>query len=58
MGEEDRVENLDQEGYGLLRDMLQDPVRDTVWDRSLADFETPDGFLNLLRLSSLAGVRK
>jgi hypothetical protein len=30
--------------------MLQNPVRDTVRARRLADLETPDGFLNLLRV--------
>ena len=50
MGEEDRVENLDQEGYRSLWEMLQGPVRDTVRTRSLADLETPDGVLNLLRV--------
>jgi hypothetical protein len=43
MGEEDRVENLDQEGYRSLLEMLQSPVRDTVRARSLADPETHDG---------------
>jgi len=47
MGEEDRVEDLDQEGYRSLWEMLQGPVRDIVHSRSLADLETPDGFLNL-----------
>jgi hypothetical protein len=41
MGEEDRIENLDKEGYRSLWDMLQGPVRDTVRARSLADLETP-----------------
>jgi hypothetical protein len=39
--------------------MLQGPVRDTVRARSLADLETPDGFLNssgVVNLGSLAGV--
>ena len=50
MSEEGRVENLDQEGYRLLWRMLQGPVRDTVRVRSLADFETFGGFLNLFRV--------
>jgi len=50
MGERDRVENLDQEGYRSLWRMLQGPVRDTVRARSLADFETIGGFLNLFRV--------
>jgi hypothetical protein len=49
MGEEDRIENLDQKGYRSLWEMLQDPVRDTVRARSLADLETPDGFMNIIR---------
>jgi hypothetical protein len=50
MGEENRIEDLGQEGYRLLGNMLQDPVRYTVWARSLAELETPDGFLNLVRV--------
>jgi ppGpp synthetase/RelA/SpoT-type nucleotidyltranferase len=50
MGEEDCVENQDQEGYRSLWEMLQGPVRDTARARSLADIETPDGFLNLVRV--------
>jgi hypothetical protein len=50
MGEKHRIENLGQEGYRLLGKMLQGPVRHTVWARSLADLETPDGFLNLVRV--------
>jgi hypothetical protein len=45
MGEENRVENQDQKGYRSTWEMLQGPVRGTVWDRSLADLEAPDGFL-------------
>ena len=48
MGDENRVENLDQEGYRSLWEMLKSPVRDTVRVRSLADLDPPDGFLNLL----------
>ena len=53
MSEEDRVENLDQEGYRSLWEILQGPLRDTVRARSLADLETPDGFLNLHRIGLL-----
>jgi hypothetical protein len=49
MGEENGVEYQDQKGYRSLWEMLQGPVRDTVRARSLADLETPDGFLNLFR---------
>jgi hypothetical protein len=48
MGEEDSFKNQDQEGYRSLWEMLQNPVRYTVRARSLADFESTDGFLNLL----------
>jgi len=49
LGEEDRFENQDQKGYRSLWEMLQGPVHNSVWAQSLADLETPDGFLNLLR---------
>jgi hypothetical protein len=60
MGEENRIENLGQEEYRSLGKMLHGPVRCTIWARSLADLETPDGFLNIvgvLNLGSLAGFR-
>jgi hypothetical protein len=47
--EEDSVKNQDHDGYCSLWEMLQGPVWDTVRARSLADLETPDGFLNFLR---------
>jgi hypothetical protein len=50
MDEENRIENLDQEGYRSLGKMFQGPIMDTVWARSLADFETPIGFLTLVRV--------
>ena len=50
MGEEDSVENLDQEGYRSPWDMHQGPVRDTVLTESLAELETSDGLLNLVRV--------
>ena len=50
MGEEDRIEDQDQEGYRSLWEILQGPVWDTVWARSLTDIETPDGILNLFRV--------
>jgi hypothetical protein len=40
MGEENRIENLDQKECRSLWEKLQDPVRNTVRDRSLADLET------------------
>jgi hypothetical protein len=48
MGEEDGVEDLDREEYRSLGKMLQSSVRYTVRARSLADLETPDGFVNLV----------
>jgi hypothetical protein len=50
MGAEDRVEDLDKEGYRSLGKMLHCPVRDTVRAWSLADLKAPDGFLNLGRV--------
>jgi hypothetical protein len=41
MGEEKRVENMDQDEYRSLREMLKGPVRDTVRAGSLADLDTP-----------------
>jgi len=56
MGEEDSVKNQDQEGYRSLCEMLKSPVRDTVRARSLADLQTPDGFLTLLRVGYLGSL--
>ena len=47
---EDSFKNQDQVGYRSLWEMLQSPVRDTVRARSLADLQTTDGFLNLLKV--------
>jgi len=43
MGEEMCDEDLDQEGYRSLGKTLQGSVRYTLWARSLAETETPDG---------------
>jgi hypothetical protein len=48
MGAKNRIENVG-EGSRSMRKMFQGPVRDKVRDRSLADLETPDCFLNLIR---------
>jgi hypothetical protein len=48
VGEENRVEKLDQEEYRSLWEMLQGPARDAFRARSLADLETSDGFLKLV----------
>ena len=50
MGDENLIVDQDQAGYRKLWEMLQGPVRDTVRAWSLAYLETPDGFLNLLRV--------
>ena len=47
---EKRVQDKGEEGNRSLGKMLQCPVRDTVWARSLADIETPDGCVNLVRV--------
>jgi len=49
MCEENRVEDIGEEGNRSLGKMLQYPVRDTVQARSLADLETPDSCVNLVR---------
>ena len=48
MGKENSVKNNDQEGYRSLWEMLKYPVRDTFSSRTLAELQTPDGYLNLL----------
>jgi hypothetical protein len=62
MGAEDRVENLDKEGYCSHGKMLQVSVWDTVRVRSLAELKASDGFLYprqwLVNFGSLAGVLK
>ena len=54
---ENRVKNLDEEGYSSLGKMLQGPVRNTVRARGRADLETHDGFVNLLRVGYI-GVQQ
>jgi hypothetical protein len=49
VGEENRIENLGQEGYRSPGKMLHDHVWDIVCARSLADFKIHDGLLNLVR---------
>ena len=51
MGEENRIANLDQEVFRSLGKMLQGPVRDIVWARSLVELEITDGFLNPDRIN-------
>ena len=50
MGAENSFEDMGEEGNRSLGKMLQCPVRDTVRARSLADLETPNSFVNLLRV--------
>jgi len=50
MGEENCVEDLDEDGYHSLGKMLQGSVHVTVWARRLTELDTPDGFVNLVRV--------
>jgi hypothetical protein len=50
MGEENCFEGSDKVEYRLLEKMLQGSVRYTVWARSLADLETPDDFVKIVRV--------
>jgi hypothetical protein len=50
MPKEDRVQDLEQEEYRSLGKILHGSVRYTVWARSLADLEAPDGILNIVRM--------
>ena len=49
VGAENRVEDTGEVGNRSLRKMLLCLVRDTVRARSLADLETSDGCVNLVR---------
>jgi len=48
MGAENHIEDMGEEGNRSLGKMLLGSVRDTVRARSLANRETPDGFVNLV----------
>ena len=50
MGAENRVEDKANEGNRSLGTVFQRIVRQTVRVRSLADLETPDSFVNLVRV--------
>jgi hypothetical protein len=50
---ENGVEDTGEEGNRSLGKVLQCPVRYTVRTRSLADLETPDGLVNLVRCGKL-----
>ena len=49
MGAANRVEDMGEEGNRSIWKMLQCPVWDTIRTGSLADLETPDGCVNLVR---------
>ena len=49
MGAENRVEDMGEDGNRSLGKVPQYPVRDTVRARSLADLQTLDGYVNLVR---------
>jgi hypothetical protein len=58
---ENRVEDMGEGRNRSRGKMLQCPVRDMFRARSLAVLETPDGFVNLIRIfnwGSLAGLKK
>ena len=46
---EKSVENLGEDGCRSLGKLLHGPVLYTVWSRSLDEFETLDGFINLAK---------
>ena len=50
MGEEHSIEDPNEEGYRSLGKMFQGSVRNTVGTWRLVDLETPDGFLNHIRV--------
>jgi len=50
MEAENRVENLDEEAYRSLGNILQGLVLDTVLFQSLTDIETPHCFVKLDRV--------
>jgi hypothetical protein len=44
-----RVDDMSEEGNHPIRKIFQCPIRNTVRVRSLANLETNDGFVNLVR---------
>jgi len=61
MGAENCVEDTGEEGNRSLGNVLHCPVRYTVRARILADLDTSDDFVNLVRLinwGSLLGLKK
>jgi len=49
MGSENRVEYTGEEGNRSLEKMVQCPILYTVRARSLAELETADSFVNLVK---------
>jgi len=58
MGAENHVEDMGEDVNRLLWKVRQRPVRYTVRTRIVAELETHDVFVNLIRGGSLAGLRK
>jgi len=50
MSEENRIEDQEHDRYRSLWLTIQDSIWDTFGDQSLAELETPDDCLNLLRV--------
>ena len=51
MDEKFRIENLEEEGYRQLSELLQGSVRDTVRVSTFRELQTLAGFSKLLRFS-------
>jgi hypothetical protein len=49
MGAENRVKEMGEEGKHSFGKMLQCPIRYIFLARSVADLETRDGFVNLVK---------
>ena len=50
MSEEHSIEDLNEKGYRSLGKTFQGSVRNTVGTWRLVELETPDGFLDLVRV--------
>jgi len=50
MGSEIHVETPDDEGYRSMVKKIQGPVRNTIQTRSPDDLQTPDVFVNFIRV--------
>jgi len=58
MGAENRVKDTGEEGNRSLGTVLQRPVRYAVQAQSLAELETPNGFVNLVGGVGWGGLSK